>query len=325
VYVLELAGQHDEFAAYEAQHAASDVSVIAPGLATARGITDRLDQLAFTNRASELVGRADPTVSDARALLEAANIDREGTIAVRAVDVRGTTGIDTQDVERELGQVLVDRGFSVDLDAPDHELRVLFSGEPNGTCVLGWLAVETPREFTQRSPTDRSFFQPGSMDPMLARALANIAGARPGATVLDPMCGTGGILIEAGLTDSTVVGVDVQQKMVEGSRENLQDALDGGWHVVRGDASSLPIAEDAADAVVFDTPYGRQSRIEGNLGRLVLDALQEARRVAPRCVIVGDRPWAQPAHEADWTTEAAFERPVHQSLTRYIIVLRRSG
>ena len=320
MYVLELAGQDDEFAAYEATHAASDVSVVAPGLATARGITDRIRNLGFTHRASELVGRTE-TPADAPAVLEAATIDRTGTVAVRAVDVRGASGVDTQEMERQLGDALVDRGFEVDLDDPDHELRALCG---DGVCLLGWLAVESARTFADRQPTDRPFFQPGSMDSMLARALVNIAGAREGATVLDPMCGTGGILLEAGLVGARAVGSDVQEKMVEGTRENLADGLDGEWDVARADARELPLADDSVDAVVFDTPYGRQSKIEGSLGGLVAEALAEARRIAPRCVIVGDRPWAQPAHEAGWRTEAAFERPVHNSLTRYVLALRRA-
>jgi tRNA (guanine10-N2)-dimethyltransferase len=333
VYVFELAGQDDAFAAYEASHAASDVRVLAPGLARARGVTDRVRHLAFTHRISNLIGRTggDQLVECARAVLEAATFDREGAIAVRAVDVRGTAGIDTQRAERELGQALVDRGFTVDLDDPDHELRALFSenqdrndsSDEPGICVLGWLTAETVRDFARRRPTDRPFFQPGSMDPMLARALVNVAGARGTATVLDPMCGTGGVLVEAGLVGADVVGLDAQAKMVQGTRQNLADALDGEWHILQGDAASLPVADGAVDAVVFDTPYGRQSKIEGQLDVLVRDALREARRVAPRCVVVGDRPWARPAGEAGWTIEASFERRVHRSLTRYVLVLRR--
>ena len=320
MYVLELAGVDDAFAAYEAEMAASDITVIAPGLATARGLTDRVSQLAFTHRASELIGTCEPDVETACVLLSAATIDREGTVAVRAVDVRGTTGIDTQLAERELGTELVKRGFDVDLEQPNHELRALFAED---TCALCWLAVETNRTFGARQPGKRPFFQPGSMDPMLARALANIAGAREQATILDPMCGTGGILIEAGLLGARVVGVDAQRKMVRGTRENLAAFLDDGWSVVRGDAAALPIADGAVDGVVFDTPYGRQSKIHGELTELVQAALAEAHRVAPRCVIVGDRPWAQPAHETGWRTEAAFTRRVHRSLSRYIVVLRR--
>lgn len=321
VYVLELAGVDDEFAAYEAEMAASDVTVIAPGLATARGLTDRVRNLAFTHRASRLIGTCAPEIATARALVSAANIDRTGTVAVRAVDVRGSTGIDTQRVERELGNVLVERGFAVDLENPDHELRALFAGD---TCALGWIAVATERRFGTRQPGERPFFQPGSMDPMLARALANMAGAREDATILDPMCGTGGILIEAGLVGARVVGVDAQAKMVRGTRENLTAFLDGEWGVVRGDAAALPIANNSVDGVVFDAPYGRQSKIHGELTELVQEALAEAHRVAPRCVVVGDRPWTQPANEVGWQTEAAFTRRVHRSLSRYIVVLRRS-
>jgi tRNA (guanine10-N2)-dimethyltransferase len=322
VYVLELAGTDDEFAAYEAEAVASGVEVLAPGLARARGLGDRVRDLGFTHRASHLVGTCGPTLPDAQRLLSAAGIDRAGSVAVRAVDVRGTTGVDTQRVEQELGSVLVDRGFDVDLDSPDHELRALFAGE---TCALGWLAATTERGFGGRKPTDRPFFQPGSMDPMLARALANIAGAGPGATVLDPMCGTGGILIEAGLVGARALGMDAQSKMVTGARENLRALLDGDWSVLQGDAASLPLADDSVDGVVFDAPYGRQSKIRGDLGALVRDTLGEAGRVAPRCVVVGDRPWARPAGAAGWQTEAAFTRRVHRSLTRYIVVLRRRG
>jgi tRNA (guanine10-N2)-dimethyltransferase len=327
VYVLELGGQDDDFAVFEAESAASDVQRLAPGLATARGVTDRVRSLAFTRAASELLGRCDPDVESARTLLDATTIQRTGTVAVRAEDIRGKTGVDTQRAERVLGQLLVDRGFDVDLDDPDHELRVLFAGsdgaDGNGTCAVGWLVAKSVRDYGERKPTDRPYFQPGSMDPLLARALANVAGARPGATVLDPMCGTGGILIEAGLVGARVVGTDAQQQMVEGTRANLAAFLDGDFHVARADARSLPVADGGVDAVVFDAPYGRQSKIEGNIHDLMSEALTEARRVAPRCVVVGDRPWARTASGAGWTTEAAFQRRVHKSLTRYVLALRR--
>ncbi|WP_135365839.1 methyltransferase domain-containing protein [Halosimplex halophilum] len=350
MYVLELGGRDDEFAACEAASAAAGVEVVGAGLATARAVTDRVRDLAYVHRASEAVGRCDPDVASARALLDAATVDREGTVAVRAVDVRATTGVDTQRAERELGQVLVDRGLSVDLEDPDHELRALFAGAPGadstaaesesadeatdgptggaadgtGVCVLGWLGVESDRGFGERRPTDRPFFQPGSMDPMLARALVNIAGAREGATVVDPMCGTGGLLLEAGLVGARVVGSDAQRKMARGTRANLRDALgtDGDFAVCRGDVTRLPFSDGFADAAVFDVPYGRQSKIEGDsLADLVAGALAEARRVAPRAVVVADRSWERAAVDAGWTVAEHFERRVHRSLVRHVLVL----
>ncbi len=319
MHVLELAGEDDAFAVAEAGNAATSVERFAPGLALARRVAaDRLRGLAFTRAASELVGRTGASVDAARALLEASPVDREGTVAVRARDVRGTAGVDARAAERALGDVLTAGGLAVDLETPDHELRALFAGD---ACALGWLAVESRRDFGERRPTDKPFFQPGSMEPLAARAVANLAGAGPGTTVLDPLCGTAGLLVEAGLLGAAVVGVDAQAKMVRGARENLAGYLGGDWAVVLGDAARLPLS-GPVDAVVADVPYGRQSRVAGrDVEALVDGVLAEARRVTDRAVVVADRDRSADATDAGWAVEAVYERPVHRSLTRFVHVL----
>jgi len=339
VYVLELGGEDDAFAACEAASAASGVERIAPGLAVADAVApERVRGLAYTHRASDLLARTDADLESARLALEAATAgaDRTGSIAVRATDVHGSSSVSTGDTERVLGSVLVDRGFEVDLESPDHVLRAAFSegdleGEAVSVCTLGWLVSESVRDFGSRRPTDKPFFQPGSMDPLLARAVANVAGARPGRTVLDPMCGTGGVLVEAGLLGADVIGTDAQEPMVRGARENLDHYLEGTtptgvqsgtYRLARADATRLPLADGVVDGVVFDAPYGRQSKIATHgLEGLVAGALSETRRVADRAVVVADRSWVDVAREAGWELEAAFERRVHRSLTRHVLVL----
>jgi len=330
VYCLELAGDEDAFAVCEATSAASALDRVAPGLATARGITsERVRTLAYTHAASELVATCEPDIEAAEFAVEAASFGRTGSVAVRARDVRSQTGVSTQAAERRLGSILVDRGFTVDLDNPDHELRVLFSdgevdGEHHAVCLIGWLAVESRRDFGERRPTDRPFFQPGSMDPLDARAFVNIAGAKPGARIVDPMCGTGGVLLEAGLVGSNVVGVDAQWKMTRGSQENLDALLEGDTeaNIIHGDATALPLGDGCADGVVFDAPYGRQSKIARHeLADLVGGALSEARRIADRAVMVADRSWAEKARKAGWTVDQRFERRVHGTLVRHVHVL----
>lgn len=321
MYLLELAGDDaDPFAVCEARTRCSAVERLAPGVATARGVdTATVGTLAYTRRVCRLVGTCSPDIAAAAATLKAASVDRTGTVAVRARDVRGLADIDTQAAERRLGSVLVDRGFEVDLDAPEHTLVALFSAD---AAAVGWLSTETTRDFTDRRPTEKPFFQPGSMDPMDARAVANIAGAAPNVRILDPMCGTGGILVEAGLAGATPVGVDAQPKMVSGARQNLDHYLTDGA-VLRGDATRLPFAADSFDGAVFDAPYGRQSKIEGqSLEIIVGEALEEVRRVAGRTVLIADRPWNEAAEAAGWTVAERFDRRVHGSLTRYIHVLR---
>lgn len=319
MYVLEFAGEDDGFAIAEAAAAAATgVDRLAPGLALARTVDlDRLRGLAFTRTADELVGRTSGGVEAAVALLESAETDRRGTVAVRARDVRGTAGVDARAAERALGDVLTDRGFAVDLETPDHELRALFADD---IAVLGWLVAGSRRDFGDRAPTDKPFFQPGSMEPLEARAVANLAGARPGATVLDPLCGTGGLLVEAGLIGARVIGVDVQASMVRGARRNLRHYLPDGA-VIQGDATRLPL-RGPVDAVIGDVPYGRQSAVASvDADTLVAGTLAEARRVSRRAVFVADRDRSNDAREADWTVAAVHERPVHRSLTRHVHVL----
>ncbi|MEF8801794.1 MAG: methyltransferase domain-containing protein [Halolamina sp.] len=348
MYCLELAGEDDPFATREAEAAAVGVEVLVPGLALAGHVEfARLRGLAYTHAADELIARTDASVDDAERALAMAPFEREGSVAVRARDVRGLTGVSTEQAERQLGSVLVDNGYEVDLDNPDHELRALFSAEDGrddsdgrgvvegkippteGVCVLGWLEAESVRDFGKRRPSDRPFFQPGSMGPMDARALANIAGAAPGRRILDPMCGTGGTLVEAGLVGAAVVGTDAQWKMVRGTKRNL-DALLGEDHetaVARADATALPLRDDTIDGVVFDAPYGRQSKVASHrLEDLVFGALTEADRVTgddATCVLMADRSWRAEAVEAGWQVTDRFERRVHASLVRHVHVLEK--
>jgi tRNA (guanine10-N2)-dimethyltransferase len=324
VYALELAGDHDALAILEAASAASDVRAFAPGVAIAETVqVDRVRQLAFTRRASEVLVHGEGALTAATAALSSVDHDRTGSVAVRARDVRGTAEVDTQAAERALGRELVEAGFEVDLDSPSHELRACFADDH---WVLGWLIAESRRDYGQRRPTDRPFFQPGGMAPLLARALANIAiGARSpqDITVLDPMCGTGGILAEASLVGAPVIGGDAQTEMVRGTRRNLGEVVSPDrFDVLQVDAASLPFQAGAVEAIVFDAPYGRQSRVAGHeAGPLVSAALREAHRVAPRAVVVGDHPLEETARAAGWTIRRTLSRPVHGSLTRHIHLL----
>jgi tRNA (guanine10-N2)-dimethyltransferase len=371
VYCLELAGEDDPFARREAEAAAVGVEHLARGLALAGHVdAERLRGLAYTHAADEVLARTGASVDvtgtrgvpvgrrESKILvdaavraLRAAPFEREGTVAVQARDVQSRTGVDTQTVERRLGSVLVENGYSVDLDDPDHVLRALFSAKDGlkdrdgtedarqrlpadeGVCVLGWLEVESIRDFGERQPTDRPFFQPGSMAPLDARALANIAGAAPGRRILDPMCGTGGTVIEAGLVGADVVGTDAQWKMVRGTQRNLEELVGTGEDqpdtaVARADATRLPLQDGLVDGVVFDAPYGRQSKIASHeLDDLVGGALAEAHRVSgpdATCVLVADRSWRDAAVDADWRLTDRFERRVHASLTRYVHVLEKT-
>lgn len=344
----------------EAPTAAAELVVVGPGIATAADVNHgRVPSLALTHAVGEVIGTGEATLAGARSVLTTADFSRSGSVAVRARDVRSTTGVDTEAVEEELGAQLVAAGFTVDLTDPDHVCRVLFGAGPpgrdkaadpadpldpvgtghvasavedDGICVVGWQTATSVRDFGDRMPSDRPFFQPGSMDPQLARVVANLAGAGPGTHIVDPLCGTGGLLIEAAAAGASVLGSDAQHKMVAGARQNLQAAIEteqsqpfaepADWEVLRADATALPYTDAFAAGVVCDVPYERQSLVAGeDLAELVEGALVEARRIAPQAVVVADREWTDAARAAGWTVETMARSRVHRSLTRHIHLL----
>ena len=63
----------------------------------------------------------------------------------------------------------------------------------------------------------------GMLPPKLAQILINLCGPlEPGATVLDPFCGTGVVLQEAILMGYRAYGTDISERMVEHSEKNLK-------------------------------------------------------------------------------------------------------
>lgn len=316
MYLYELVGEVDDFARYEANAVASSVRPLAPGLAIAETAPSLVESLGYTRHVSTYIGACDPTPDAAAAALAAHSIDRSGTVAVRARSIRGMQ-VDTQAVERTVGTVLDDGGFSIDLESPEHELRIVFSGDQG---YIGWEYCTPTPNFSKRRPADRPFFQPGSMEPRLARALVMIVGGKPGRRILDPMCGTGGILLEAGLIGMDVLASDVQDKMIRGTQRNFDTLVpNGSLAVFRASAAALPLDANSCDAVVFDAPYGRQSPIRDDEQSTLLDnTLAEAQRVAPRAVVVSDRPIDETLALAGWTIRANFTHQVHRSLDRYI-------
>lgn len=189
--------------------------------------------------------------------------------------------------------------------------------------TVGWLGgVLTSREggYGRRQPGRRPFFSPGSIDPIEARAAVNIAvGPTPG-VMCDPLCGTGGFLIEAAAVGASIIGGDIRPEMVEGTRANI-DAMSptAPLGIYHGDASAIPLASRSVDAIVTDLPYGRQSPIAAaTQGALVDAVLPELARIARRAVLICDRRIESP--DGSLRLQAHLARRVHRSLTRHLHV-----
>jgi len=259
----------------------------------------QIRRLAYTHEVCEKIVEKD--------LDEDIDYEAEGRYAVRAVNI-GDTDHDTQEWERRIGGELENDENEVDLDHPENEFRVYLF---NDFYILGELVEKLPRDkFKERENQKRPFSSPVSIDPVQARFLVNLAEVRPGKKVLDPFCGTGGILIEAGLCGVGVHGTDIQKKMVEGTRENLEE-----YGVIAHDIRNLDV-EDAIDefeedleAIITDLPYGKASFKDSDVKEDFMELLDK--KCSGKAVFVSDQSEFQ-----SMTPE--FSIYVHKNLTRYI-------
>ncbi|MHC1574760.1 MAG: methyltransferase domain-containing protein [Candidatus Methanogasteraceae archaeon] len=285
-------------------------------------------RLAMTHHIIAVINECDPSESSILKSVSDAEITipRGETFSVRARKMQ-KFALSTERVERLIGGVIFERnrvnGVSVNLTSPDHRFRAILTDD---SCIFGEVLASVDRGgFEERKPHKKPFFYPGAISPKVARAIVNLCEIRTGDRVLDPFCGTGGILVEAGMIGASVIGIDVQESMVHGARMNLKDH-GFEYQLICGDSCNLPLRDQSIDVVVTDPPYGRSAVVMAeSIVSLYRDALFEMHRViveGGHAVVVSDfeLPWVD---EVGFTTIELHTQRVHRSLTRHIVVLEK--
>ncbi len=276
-------------------------------------------RLAMTHAVLEYLGECEADITSFTRLLKDLALETSLPFAGRVKKVHGDCSKPDRCSQREFEQMIGTMiSGPVSLKNPEVIYRALLSGD---RCYFGRVLFTVNRgAYDARNPGKRDFFHPGVMMPRMARALVNIACAQTGDVVLDPFCGTGGILIEAGLLGMKAVGSDFDLQMIRGSRQNAADAA-----LMLADAASLPFRDLSIDTIVTDFPYGQSVciRKSDTMDRLYADALDEIRRVLKngrRAVVVTHRDISAIA-SAGMTVLQQHDQRVHKSLTRHILVL----
>lgn len=261
------------------------------------------------------------------------------TFAVRArVTHKSSLYSRRKDLPVIVGACIKRKGYTVNLEKPSKTFVLLLTAQACFFCLL--LHSVDKKQFEGKKPHLRPFFSPGVIMPKIARALVNLSGVKDNELFLDPFCGTGGILIEAGMIGARIIGADVQDKMVKGTKENLKFfGLTGD--VIVSDVTELPLEDNSVDAIATDMPYGRSSLVSRSGGtriaksrpvfmeRLYLyqDALDEIHRVLKpgrKAVIVSNSPsflYLYRKHGFQLLEKYTYR--VHKSLSRYITILEK--
>lgn len=250
------------------------------------------------------------------------------SFAVRVRRVKGVTPeLGSVELERKLGEQILEtvKTTKVNLSNPQ---KTFFGVLTDSRFIFGLKTAEIiPKPFSERRPRRRPVFHPTAMPAKLARAMVNLAQPRKGELVLDPFCGTGGMLVEAGLIGCRVLGFDAKPHMLRGGLKNILHYGIKPDGVAIADARYPPVTE--VDCIVTDPPYGRSASTLGTSTRLIVedflsavgDKIPRGRRIcmaSPKTVKIEDV-----GEEAGFKHIESHFVYVHRSLTREIVVFKR--
>ncbi len=150
----------------------------------------------------------------------------------------------------------------VDLKNPK-TLFILFCFDKSIICTKSIYIQED--SFEERKNNFLPESSPISMHPKLARAMINLSGAEKG-KIIDPMCGTGAILIESLFTGMKAEGNDIDKAMINRSRINL-DHIKKKYSIKKAITlkekdffTNKSRNNDKIDYIITDLPFGKNTK-----------------------------------------------------------------
>jgi tRNA G10 N-methylase Trm11 len=192
-----------------------------------------------------------------------------------------------------------------DLSDPQHRFLVAAQAD---RLWFGETLVEPARDY--RLHDTKPYRTSSSLPARLARALVNLV-APPAHSILDPFCGTGSILLEAGALGLISFGMDNNIKMAGMSRRNLAHF---GYpaQVELGDAQDCT---QTADAIVTDLPYGRLLEQDQ---RALREVLHNTVQLAPQAVILAEDDITSWLQEAGYVRAECYRVRKHHTMSRFV-------
>ena len=322
-------------AVMECENINAEMEVVTEGLVILKNISkDNIceyyriltKRLGYTHEVHELISRSsvESFDGDIASINWHDYIDENFAVRVK----RFNSKIDTVETEKKAGTLILANcdNVSVKLREPKSLIRIAsFENQL-------YIAIEriklNKKHFQDAKPHKRPFFHPGSMSPKLARCMVNLSRVKEGQLLLDPFCGTGGILIEAGLIGCKVLGSDIYWKMKNGSAINLEHYGITDYRTFNIDVRELKMYEKV-NSVVTDPPYGKSTTTGGIEGdgifkEFFISIYDNMSDDAYLCMASPHYVDLQPiADEVGFEIVEQYGIKMHRSLTRIISVIKK--
>jgi len=234
-----------------------------------------------------------------------------------SIRIKNLAGIGVPFAEQQLADILWRN-----LDNPNVKMKyaktqiILFFTSNQVYCTK--LIAEVDSSFEERKAHKRPKLHPTSMHPKLARAMINLTGIDKG-RIYDPFCGSGGILIEAGIIGLEPVGYDIDQNMIERAVKNLSHFKINA-KLMKKDAARI---RESMDYVATDLPYGRSSRGK-ELEKLYLSFLKNLKKRLKKQAVISFPDFVdykKIIEEAGFSIKKEYDYYLHKSLSKRIVVI----
>ena len=327
-YLLELGGENTDLGKYEAiellnfekyspllERDYGNVVIIS----TSKQIKEKIiARLSMTKRISQIIFK-----SKKKSLKEILKDLHKIEIGEKSFSIRQIQG---KNLKNEETAIQIGKKISIknktNLENP--EVTVLFYKNIEFFISLKFKGVDTGyKKCLKHHISYRPYFSPIGIHPRIARAMINLSNCDVNKPLIDPFCGTGGILIEAADMQLSVIGIDLKDKMIEYAKGNLKHYGFKG-NLITSDFEKISSLEFGS--IVCDPPYGIASTSGGeNIRELMIraiDIFQQSMKKKQRLVVaVSDSSIIK--HDR-LTQIYKFKWYIHKSLTRKIIVLEKN-
>jgi 23S rRNA G2445 N2-methylase RlmL len=144
-----------------------------------------------------------------------------------------------------------------------------------------------------------------ALRPTIAAAMAAVAGPRDGETILDPMCGSGTLLIEARARNANVrlVGTDISRAAIDLAASRIDDGAALEVHDAR-----KPLTVGPVDCILCNLPWGHRYAANARLYSELIENFRRALHPYGRMVLLTDQASMLEAafseHEMAWSRES---------------------
>jgi len=230
--------------------------------------------------------------------------------------IKGTFCVRSIEFEKEIATAIWHKlkKPKVDLKNPNTLIHFFFFENKVYCGIRKWI---NPHTFFERKAHLRPEFYPASLDPQLALAMVNLS---RGKKIVDPFCGTGGILIEGAYSKRKMIGYDISKWMLEKCTANLKNYKLKVPTAV-GDATKFI---KKCDAIVTELPFGKNTKSQ-DLVSLYTKFLENAARNTRRMVVSFPDfvDYNKLIRKTKWNVENDFAIYIHKSLTKHVVVMRR--